>query len=247
MYHKDLPKKWIDIIENDGVLKEIWEEHYSEYEAVPEFLFQSLRGEMYRIKPIFALYGESGLEMYEKLAEIEALTADTVQTIMENGEIAYAGYFYVKAKGDEAVAKAVVRDYIKAINEIYVNELEEETLMDADAQIEFPSAEESRKIQNELYKAWRTYEPYMPEMDMSEAIGDWFRDLDIKAGCDELRYIFSEALYHISNNYYLSHYIQWSIMDMPNMENPFLPYYKLWCMGLESRFVAKDKVIVLAI
>lgn len=245
MYHKDLPKKWIDIIENDEVLKEIWEEHYFEYEAVPEFLFQSLRGEMYRIKPIFALYGELGLEMYEKLAEIEALTIDTARKITGNGETAYAGYFYVKAKGDEEVAKAAVREYIKAINDIYVKELEEEALMDENSQIEFPSAEKSEKIQEELEEAWCSYEPYMPEMDMSEAVGDWFRDLDIKAGCEELRYIFSEALYHISNDYYLSHYIQWSIMDVPDMENPFMPYYKLWCMGLEPRFVAKDKVIVL--
>ena len=42
-YHKDLPQSWIEIIEKDVVLKGIWEEHDSEYEAVPEFLF-GLRG-----------------------------------------------------------------------------------------------------------------------------------------------------------------------------------------------------------
>lgn len=41
-YHEELPEKWIEIIEKDEVLKEIWSEHHSEYEPVPEFLFQEL-------------------------------------------------------------------------------------------------------------------------------------------------------------------------------------------------------------
>lgn len=242
-YHKDLPEKWIEIIEKDEVLKEIWDDHYSEYEAVPEFLFQALRGDMGRLKPIFALYGKPGLEMYAKLEEIDALTVDTAETLTEDGEVAYAGYFYVKAKGNDDMARAVVKDYIKAINSIYVNEFEEDALIDEDAQIEFPTTEESRKIQEELHQAWCSGN-YTPENDMHDSIGDWFMDLDIKDGCEELKYILVEALYHISCDYDLSRYIQWSIVDMPEMENPFLPYYKLWCMGLDPRFVAKDKVIV---
>ena len=40
MYHKDLPKTWIKIIEQDEVLKEIWEDDIlDESEQVPEFLF----------------------------------------------------------------------------------------------------------------------------------------------------------------------------------------------------------------
>lgn len=245
-YHKDLPKKWIEIIEKDELLKELWEDYISsEDEAVPEFLFQGVRGEISRLKPIFALYGEPGLEMYAKLEEIDILTADTAQIITEDGEVGYAGYFYVKAKGNKDMAREIVKDYIKAINNIYVNEFEEDALMDEDAQIEFPTAEESEKIKRELHKAWCEGND-TPENSIHVDLYDWFMDLDRKDGCEELKYILSEALYHINCDYLLSYSIQWSMVDMPKMENPFLPYYKLWCMGLDVRFVAKDKVIVLA-
>ncbi len=243
VYHKDLPEKWIGIIEADELLRELWGEHESEYEAVPEFLFQAVRGEMYRLKPIFALYGEPGLSMYACLEEIDALTADTAQTFLENGEVAYAGYFYSKAKDDVGIAKACVKEYIKLINRIYIQEFEDEPLMDEEAQVEFPTAEESSRINMELHKAFCAGN-YTPENDMYDDIGDWFSSLDMKEGCEELEYLFDEALYHISNDYYLSYYMQWFMKDTPEMENPFLPYYKLWCMGLRPRFVAKDKVIV---
>lgn len=196
---------------------------------------------MGRIKPIFELYGESGLEMYAKIEAIDTLTEETAQRIMPDGSVACAGYFYTNANGDEEAAREVVKDYIKAINDIYVNEFEEDALMEEDAQIEFLTEEESAKIQEELQDS---SESYTPEMDMHDSIGDWVMDLDMEEGCEELKYILSESLYHISNDYYLSYYIQWSVVDMPEMENPFLPHYKLWCMGLEARFVTKDKVIV---
>ena len=116
--------------------------------------------------------------------------------------------------------------------------------MDEDAQIVFMCQDEAYKIQEKLQNAWYNGKGEYPQMDMYEDIGDWFRELDMKPGCEELKFSFSEALYHISNNYYLSYYIQWSIVDMPEMENPFLPYYKLWSMGFEPIFASKDKVIV---
>lgn len=86
-------------------LKELWEDHNSEYEAVPEFLFGSLWEELERLKPIFALYGEPGMDMYEKLLEIKALTeakenAVNEATVNEAALEAYSGYFYVKEKGN---------------------------------------------------------------------------------------------------------------------------------------------------
>ena len=47
-YHEDLPESWIEIIEKDEVLQELWEDHNSEYEAVPDFLFGSVWGEIWR-------------------------------------------------------------------------------------------------------------------------------------------------------------------------------------------------------
>lgn len=244
-YHKDLPKSWIEIIEKDEILKELFAEYFSEYEPVPEFLFQELRGDLDRIKPIFELYGENGIEMYEKILEIDILTKNTMQTVMEDGNISYAGYFYMKSKDDEKMARQYVLEYIKAINKIYVEEFEEEPLIEDDAFIEFITGKEAVQIKAELDKAWNEGEPYLPEMDMYEGLGDWFTNLDFKEECEELGELLEEALYHISNDYYLSYYINWSLVDMPVMENPFLAYYKLWCMGLEVRFVEKNRVIVI--
>lgn len=243
-YHKDLPSSWIEIIEKDEVLKELFTEYHSEYEAVPEFLFQMLRGNIEKLKPIFALYGECGLEMYEKLSEIEELTKDTMQIVDDDGNIAYSGYFYMKSNCDEELARKYVLEYIKAINTIYVEEFEEDALMSEDFTIEFIENKDAGEIKEKLHEAWVNGEPYLPEIDMYEGIGDWFIYLESKDGCEELDSLFDEALYHISNDYYLSHYISWSVKDMPNMNNPFLPYYKLWCMGLEVSFVEKDKVLV---
>lgn len=63
---KYLPNRWAEIIQQDPLLMEIFEEHdYDlEEEAVPPFLFQELRGgNIEHLRPIFALYGQTGLNM----------------------------------------------------------------------------------------------------------------------------------------------------------------------------------------
>lgn len=69
-----LPDDWTEIIQQDPLLMEIFEEHeYDlEEEAVPPFLFQVLRGgNMEHLRPIFALYGQPGLDMLQGLLEID--------------------------------------------------------------------------------------------------------------------------------------------------------------------------------
>ena len=64
---KYLPNRWAEIIQQDPLLMEIFEEHdYDlEEEAVPPFLFQELRGgNIEHLRPIFALYGQTGLNKH---------------------------------------------------------------------------------------------------------------------------------------------------------------------------------------
>ena len=66
---KYLPNRWAEIIQQDPLLMEIFEEHdYDlEEEAVPPFLFQELRGgNIEHLRPIFALYGQTGLNMLQE-------------------------------------------------------------------------------------------------------------------------------------------------------------------------------------
>ena len=62
---------------------------------------------------------------------------------------------------------------------------------------------------------------------------------------EELAELLSEPLYHISNDYFLSYYLQWPLLNGAPGENPFLPHYRLWCMGLFARFPARDRVVLL--
>lgn len=242
-YHKDLPRCWIEIIEKDEVLKELWEDQNSEYEAVPEFLFGNVWGDIERVKPIFALYGEPGLALYEKILEIEALTLHNVtEDILEM----YEGYSYVKAKGNIELAQEIIRDYIKAMNDLYVNEFEEEALLDEDAKITFVEPEKRNEAVNKLHRAWCENQD-TPDLDMYESIGDWYIwGLEWKQGCKELKDLLWESLYNIEEDYKMSYYLLWVLTDMGEIENPFLPYFKLWCMGLDVRFVAKDEVLVIS-
>ncbi|MBE5864764.1 MAG: hypothetical protein E7292_00950 [Lachnospiraceae bacterium] len=241
-YHKDLPRCWIEIIEKDEVLKELWEDQNSEYEAVPEFLFGNVWGDIERVKPIFALYGEPGLALYEKILEIEALTLHNVtEDILEM----YEGYSYVKATGNIELAQEIIRDYIKAMNDLYVNEFEEEALLDEDAKITFVEPEKRNEAVNKLHRAWCENQD-TPDLDMYESIGDWYMGLEWKQGCKELKDLLWESLYNIEEDYKMSYYLLWVLTDMEEIENPFLPYFKLWCMGLDVRFVAKDEVLVIS-
>ena len=155
------------------------------------------------------------------------------------------GYGYVKEKGNWELAEKIVREYIEAINDIYENELEEEALLDLEAEMFLVASDERNKVLAELHKDFGNGN-YTPENEMYEVIGDWFDwEVEVKQGCKELKELLWEALYNLEEDYYMAYYILWSLADMPKKENPFLPYFKLWCMGLRARFVAKDKVIVL--
>ena len=45
-------------------------------------------------------------------------------------------------------------------------------------------------------------------------------DMEFQEACEDLR-LFNEALYHISNDYFLSHYLQWSLIVPQPIDNPF--------------------------
>ena len=65
------------------------------------------------------------------------------------------------------------------------------------------------------------------------------------ADCGELSDFLSEPLYHINNDYLLSYYLQWPLTGRSD-ENPFLPHYLLWHMGLDIYFPARNRVVVTA-
>lgn len=99
-----LPGGWTEVIEQDEVLLDIFGEHeYDlEQEAVPPFLFQDLRGgNLERLRPVFALYGKPGLDMFQGLLEIDDASRDTAEIQLPNGQTAYAAYFYVRFSGEE--------------------------------------------------------------------------------------------------------------------------------------------------
>lgn len=85
---KYLPNRWAEIIQQDPLLMEIFEEHdYDlEEEAVPPFLFQELRGgNIEHLRPIFALYGQTGLNMLQELLEIDGCYYEKGNTVLTAG------------------------------------------------------------------------------------------------------------------------------------------------------------------
>lgn len=240
-YHNDLPQSWISIIEEDFVLNEIWANHNSQYEAVPEFLFGSIWDEIERVQPIFALYGKAGITMYDRILELKALIDHKeAQESLEK----YKGYFYVKEKRNKVIVQDVVKKYIKAMNDFYINELEEEAILDEDAKITFVASEERTKIIEAIQKDWQE-ENNLPENELYEVIGDWYiQDIPIKSGCEELKDLLWESLYNIEEDYKMSYYLLWFLTDRPEKDNPYLPYYMLWCMGYTAKFVARDEVLL---
>lgn len=114
-----LPGGWTEVIEQDEVLLDIFGEHeYDlEQEAVPPFLFQDLRGgNLERLRPVFALYGKPGLDMFQGLLEIDDASRDTAEIQLPNGQTAYAAYFYVRFSGeDRQAAIDAARIYILSL------------------------------------------------------------------------------------------------------------------------------------
>ena len=241
-YHKDLPQSWIQIIESDEILKNIWAENHSEYEAVPEFLFGMLWDELYRLKPIFALYGDAGMDMYEKISEINLLMRFLSDEVSESEVSECFGYTYQKGIGNKELAEQIIKDYIKSINSVYENIFEENSILEESATISFVPNSEKNSVLEELHDTY--YE--LTDCDIHEDIGDWFIfEIPLKEGCEELKNLVWESLYNLEEDYNLAYYILWSLADIPDIENPFLPYYKLWCMEFSARFVSSDKILVL--
>ena len=246
-YREYLPQSWLEFIDRDPVLAAAFSAH--EYacdsEPVAPFLFQDLRGgEMERLRPIFALYGQPGLNLLRQLQEIDARCADTAQITTADGQTAYAGYFFTRPEVDFQAAREAAKDYIRAVNRIFEEELEESQRLDEDAAIEFPTGGEAAVIEEELRQAW-IHGADFPELDVREGLGDWFMELEYEESQEELAELLSEPLYHISNDYFLSYYLQWPLLNGAPGENPFLPHYRLWCMGLFARFPARDRVVLL--
>ena len=77
-----------------------------------------------------------------------------------------------------------------------------------------------------------------------EYIGDWVSGLPMRKGCDDLDFL-HEALYHISNDYFLSYYLQWPLVEDQGIENPFRPHFDLWKMGLTAQFFHHDQIALI--
>ena len=241
-----LPDGWTELIQQDPVLMEIFDEHeYDlEDEAVPPFLIQDLRGgEINRLRPILALYGQPGLDMLQGLLEIDEASRDTAEHQLPSGETAYAAYFFARFS-DENRQSAIdaARDYIRAINRIYVEEFEEKPPLDEDARVEFLSGQEGRDFEEKARQFWIHGEG-LREVDLDD-LTEWYQELEYRKGCEDME-LMHEALYHISCDYNLSSYLQWSMFDT-EQENPFPGYFRLWKLGLHIHFPERDRVVLVS-
>lgn len=241
---KYLPDSWTEIIQQAPLLMGLFEEHeYDlEREAVPPFLFQDLRGgNIEHLRPVFALYGQPGLDMLQGLLEIDEVSKDTAEKQLPNGQTAYAAYFYAQySKDNRQAAENAVRAYIKNINHIYVEEFEEDAPLDENAEIEILSGQAGKDFITEVNQNWGTEENAATEIE--EDLRDWCCDMLPKKGYEDIE-LMSEALYHISCDYLLSHYLQWSMYDT-KQDNPFRPYFELWKMGLQIYFPERGRVVL---
>ena len=239
-----LPDGWTEIIQKDSLLMEIFREHEYELEneAVPPFLFQELRGgNMECLRPIFALYGQAGLEMLQGILEIEESSKETAEVRLPDGQTAYAGYFFVRfSEEDRKAAENAVRTYIQDINRIFTEEFEEDAPLDADAEIEFLSGQAGRDFRAEAHRRWCEGEG--TDADVENDLRDWCFDLPYRKGCEDIE-LLSEALYHISCDYLLSYYLQWPMFDT-EQKNPFHAYFQLWKMGLTVYFPERSRAVL---
>ena len=242
-----LPKGWTELIQQDPLLKEIFDEHeYDlEQEAVPPFLIQELRGgDLDRLRPILALYGQPGLDMLQGLLEIDEASRDTATCVSPTGQTAYAAYFFARfSEENKQAAINAARTYVKAINRIYVEEFDEDPPLDENASIEFLAGQEGRDFEEQVRQVWITGEG-IQTVDLDE-LTEWYQeDLQYRKGCEDID-LMSEALYHISCDYDLSHYLQWPMYDTQR-ENPFHGYFDLWKMGLNIYFPARDRIVLVS-
>ena len=239
-----LPDCWTEFILQDRLLMEIFGEHdYNlEEEAVPPFLFQELRGgNIEHLRPIFALYGQTGLDMLQKLLEIDEISKDTAEVQLPDGQTGYAGYFFTRFSEDNRQnAENAVRAYIKNINRIFVEEFKEDAPLDENATIEILSGQAAQDFRAEVHELWVRGE--RTDIDVETDLRDWCYDMPYKKSYKDIE-LMSEALYHISCDYLLSDYLQWSMYDT-KWENPFRPYFELWKMGLKAYFPERGRVVL---
>lgn len=240
---KYLPNRWAEIIQQDPLLMEIFEEHdYDlEEEAVPPFLFQELRGgNIEHLRPIFALYGQTGLNMLQELLEIDEISKDTAKVELPDEQTSYAGYFFTRFSEDNRQnAENAVQAYIRNINRIFVEEFKEAAPLDENAKIEILFGQAAQTFREEAYQQQINGESTEIETDLI----DWCSDMLYKEGYEDIE-LMTEALYHINCDYLLSDYLQWPMYDT-KQENPFRPYFELWKMGLNIYFPERGCVVLI--
>lgn len=244
-YREHLPESWLPLIDGDPLLSGIFSEHdYNlEKEAVPPFLIQELRGgDMERLRPILSLYGPPGLELLQGLLEIDEAARDTAETRLPNGQTAYAGYFFTNAEIDPREAVKTAKRYLRAVCQVYEEVFHEPSPVGPKAGVLLLTGQEGRDMQEKMHKAWVHGSPYLPGLQIHDEVGDWFQDLRYQGSCGELASLLSEALYHINNDYFLSYYLQWPLIEPQPIENPFRPHYELWKMGLSAEFFDHDQM-----
>ncbi len=239
-----LPDGWTELIWQDPLLREIFEEHeYDlEQEAAPPFLIQALRGgNLTHLRPILALYGDPGLAMLRGLLEIDEVSRDTAEITTPDGQTAYAGYFFANYKGGSGIEE-LVHKHIQAMRKVYLEVFQEEPPVDEAVKIRILSGKEGYDFQMKLHREFCAGQ-YHPGDDIYDAMGDWIADMLCHGRCGELE-VLNEALYHISNDYMLSHFLRWPLLAHEPMENPFQAYFELWKMGLLIKIPARDEVVL---
>lgn len=241
---KYLPDSWTEIIQQDRLLMEIFEEHdYDlEDEAVPPFLFQELRGgNIEHLRPIFALYGQTGLDMLQKLLEIDEISNDTAEVQLPDGQTGYAAYFFTRFSEDNRQnAENAVRAYVKNINRIFVEEFKEDAPLDENIKIEILSGQAAWDFRAKANQQWVSGK--ITYVDVESDLRDWCFDMLYKEDYKDIE-LMSEALYHITCDSLLSDYLQWPMYDT-KWENPFRPYFELWKMGLKAYFPERGRVVL---
>lgn len=244
-----LPEGWLPLIEADPVLKEIFEEHdyHLEQDAVPPFLIQELRGgNLERLRPILALYGQPGLSMLEGLLEIDEAAKETAEITLPNGQTAYAGYFFASAsKESQERAVKTAKRYLRAICRIYEEVFREPSPVEPKGGVLLLTGQEARDMREKIHQAYVHGKPYLPDLQIRDEVGDWFSDLPCRGDCGELEELLHEALYHINNDYFLSYYLLWPLTEHPEMENPFRPHFELWKMGWSPQFFDRSQMALI--
>lgn len=241
-----LPESWIAPIQNDAMLREIFADHEYELEmeAVPPFLIQELRcGNVERLRPILALYGEPGLELLRGLMEIDEASRDTATITGPDGQVACAGYFFARYRGDSGVEE-LVRRHVQAVREVYLQVFQEEPPVDESVAIQILTGREGYDFRMQQRRELCEHK-FHPGDEIYEAMGDWIANMFCRGSCGELD-LLGEALYHISNDYMLSHFLRWPLLEHGPMENPFRAYFELWKMGLHICFPARDRAVLVS-